>query len=100
MRTQTLFDLHEPTGLGIEPMKIPIEDHGRGGSLRGSERIECIERGKIAVEPADHVEHFGRQIRRTVEAGRIVTVVLRMDTPRSGHYEATAAFKAPPQLEP
>ena len=60
MACDPLGDLGEPVRLGIEPMKIAIENHLSVFARR--QPFDFGECREVAVEPAGDVQHVGSQL--------------------------------------
>ena len=67
MARDAALDLGEPVRLGVEPVEVAVENDRHRRALVCGQPLDRIERGKIAVESADDVEHVGGEFRRAVE---------------------------------
>ena len=100
------------SGSASNQWKSPLNTIVAGVRSMRRQTLDRLERGEIAVEPADHIERLGDEIRRAREhawriavveranaAGRSVSVGASRRCERRRVHSA-ASFSAPPQLEP
>ena len=93
-------------------MEIAVEHDLRRCRLPRRQLLDRIERGEIAVKPADDIKRLGGKIRRAREHRRRIGVIARaiaagllppaleLGQGAREHVHSAASFSAPPQLEP
>ena len=94
MAQHAAVDVGKNCGVGVEPVKVAIEDQ-RGGRFYGGDALHRVQCFRIAVQAADHIQRVCRKIRRAPEYCGTIAI-----TGRAAAAGANAHASAPPQLLP
>ena len=88
------LDLRKVSGVSVKPVKVTVEHESRGKGLLRSHVLDRIQRQRVAVQPADDVQHVGGDVGRPREHSWRVTVRWRAGPPRAVGAPAPALSQA------